>query len=48
MVDFIVFPFLVSSDFSVGLLQQEVKRTGFFPFTEAVCLIDVDLSAQNP
>ena len=44
MVDFVMFPFLISSDFSVWLLQQEIKWTDFFAFTE-VSFIDVDLRA---
>ena len=44
MVDFVMFPFLISGDFSVWLLQQEIQWTDFFTFTE-VSFIDVDLCA---
>ena len=42
-----MFPFLISGDFPVWLLQQEIKWTDFFTFTK-VSFIDVDLSAENP
>lgn len=47
MVDFVMFPFLISGDFSVWLLQQEIEWTDFLTFTK-VSFIDVDLRAENP
>ena len=47
VIDFIMLALLVTSDLSIWLLQQKIQRADFLSFTE-VCLIDVNLSAQDP
>ena len=46
MIDFVMFPFLISSYFPVWLLQKKIQGADFLTFTK-LTIIDVHLSTKD-